>query len=599
MLCTVTATIGSPCLANNLLSVNRQTTALHHFIVVDGTPYWERTKTILENIPPATHITRSVVWLPHNTGREYVCHRIVAASAFLVNEPYITFLDEDNEMKDQYVDRIMHHIRQHTGCTWGFFLRDIVDQDSAFVCHDSCESLGSIAPTFFGSHANDRLVDTNCFVMTTAAAVKFAACWYVKAKQPGVLDGDRRVTQAILAHEQGKHFIIRESLVNYRVDDPKKHLFFTHGNDKMDIHTRFLRTATHLVYIFHFNKEQTHAIFSPTRIKKPLDEWCMTLLDHMLEQPEFCVLDGFASHGIFAPNSYIILNICHPDMLPCQEIRERAALYGCKVIANMALESPNIRHQPQFHRDALDAYDGILTFWPHIRQLFPHKAVHMPHNARFFATETQVTSHLMPEGAHRPYQVSICLECRPFDSTYTINGQVLQALDFMRERLVTGLRNVVVRGGGWAGVEGVHFFDDFHGPRHMDTVHPIDVYRTSTFALIVENCDCPGYVSEKVQDAFMAGSIPLLYNGGHSIMLPPEGTFIEINHIKHGTQLQALLDSLSDNVIRDMQERIRRTRTDYILSRGSPAFTQAVKNCITLLQTKQPAEQPFVQPPSS
>lgn len=602
LLCTVTATIGSPCLRNNLLSANRQLDAFRHLIIVDGSEYHARTRDILESVPPSDHVRRSVIWLPENTGKEYVCHRIVAASGFLVNEPYLTYLDEDNEMKDQYVTRILQCIADNPGVAWGFFLRDIVGTDSQFICHDSCESLGSISPTFFGSHADDRLVDTNCFVMTVATATKFAACWYVKAKQPGVLDGDRRVSQAILAHERGNHFIIRESLVNYRVPS-QKGLFFTHGNEKIWKHTQFLRSAKHLVYVFHFNKQQTHAIFSSTT-RSPIDEWCMTLLDDIIQDPEFCVLDGFKSNGIFAPGSFIVLNICHPDMLPCHEIRQRAAMYGCQVIANMSLESPNFRHQRQFDRDALDVYDGILTFWPHILNTFPKKAVHMPHNARFFTDHSQMTNHLVSTTASDPqlrrHQVSICLERRQFDATYVINAQVLHALDFMRERLVTGLRDVLVRGKGWDGVRDVHFFDNFQGPRHEDKVHPIDVYRRSTFALVVENCDCPGYVSEKVQDVFMAGTIPLIYNGGNDVShILPDGTYLLINDITDGHELQVVLDSLSDDEVRVMQERISQTRVDYAVGRGSKAFTHALRACITLLQTEQVDVRPSALLPSS
>jgi hypothetical protein len=609
--CTVTATTGSPFLVDNLLSVNRQSfhdlgpneVVLHHLVVVDGEQFHARTRDILDRVPAARHIKRSVLWLPENTGKEYVCHRIVAAAAFLVNEPYITFLDEDNEMKEEYVARVSHHIRNHPGCTWGFFLRDIIDELSNYVCDDSCESLGSIAPTFFGSQANDRLVDTNCFVMTTKAAVKFSACWYVRAKQPGVLDGDRRVTQAILAHEHGNHFIIREGLVNYRVCDEDKRLFFQHGNAKMYKHTRYLRTARHLVYVFHFNKQQTHAIFSATN-RSPMGEWCMTLLDTLIRDEDVCVLDGFKTNGVFAPGSYVLLNICHPDMLPCGEIRERAGVFGCKVIANMALESPNFRHQTQFQREVLAKFDGLLTFWPHIVKTFPTKAVLMPHNARFFSNESQLANHLVQVGHERPYQVSICLERRDFDETYVIDGQVLRALDFMRERLVRGLRSVVVRGRGWdtvVGMEkGVHLFDGYTGDRQHDTVHPIDVYRRSTFTLIVENCDCPGYVSEKAQDAYMAGSIPLVYNGGHDIStILPRGTYLMINDISSGLELQEFLDTVTDDTIRGMQERIDATRSDYILSRGSVTYMKAVKDCITLLQPTQHGGPPAAQHLSS
>jgi hypothetical protein len=588
-ICTITATTGHPLLERNLRSVNKQTRPIHHLVVIDGPQFREASMNILGAVKPVRHVTRSIIQLPENTGKEYVCHRIIGGCVFFINQPYVTFLDEDNEMKDWYGEDLYACIHKNPSASWGFFLRDIIDASSSVVTEDHCESMGSICPTFFGAHMNDRLVDTNCFIMKTATAVKFASCWYVKAKRKDTLDGDRRVTQALLAHEKGDHFFIRNrALVNYRVHTDQQKVFFHHGNDRIYQHTRFLRSARHLVYIFHFNKEQTDNIFNPIFQKKVLGEWCMTLLDDMLQNPDYCVLNGFKSYGMFAPGSYIVLNICDPSMLPCKEIQMAAKAFNCKVIANMALESPNVRHQTQFNQQLLSEYDGILTFWDHLLEIFPHKAVYMPHNARFFSSVDHITRTLPPEKQtkDRPYQVSICLECRDFDTEYTINGQHLRALDHMRRTLVTGLRSVVARGRGWTGVD---LLDDFQGARHHDSMHPIDVYSKSVFALIVENCNCPGYISEKVQDAYMAGCIPLVYNGVPDTcknMLPP-GAYVDINHVTSGTELQQVLDAFTPEDVAYMQARVKESRNEYILSRGCATFTQAIGACIKTIENSQ------------
>jgi hypothetical protein len=586
-LCIVTATTGNPYLSNCIQSVHIQTHPLHHLIVIDGPEYTRDASFIIDSLPPPPHIKRSVIQLHENTGKEYVCHRIIAAAAFLCNEKWISYLDEDNMLHQDYSEMVMTALTRNPKASWGFVLRCIIDADGKYICDDICESLGSIMPTYSGIHVNDRLVDTNCMLWSVPAAVKYASCWYKKARVHGVLDGDRTVTQAALANEVGAHFSILKPLIKYRCTNIQRQTYFLHGNDKYSHLSGIVTTTNPFVYVFHFDRERTHLLFNRSD-HTPLQEWCMTLID--LLKDSFICLNGFASHGIFHPGSLILLNVCHPDMLPIASIVEQAKRYNCTVIHNSSLESPNCRHQQQFSKEYLQQFDHILTFWDHILETFPTKAVYMPHNARFFSHAHTVNAACKQYDTadKRPFSVSLCLACRPYNMTYCINGIELHALDYKRETYIRGLRNALVHGHGWkeacsrwTDADKQHCVVEDIANRMDDPIHPIQVYNRSTFALIVENCDAAGYVSEKVQDCFLAGTIPI-YVGHDPSTILPSGTYIDGSGFEDGYELQQYIDTLTHTEVSAYKAEIQNKRLHFILNRGSQALLRAVEQIVAI-----------------
>lgn len=107
------------------------------------------------------------------------------------------------------------------------------------------------------------------------------------------------------------------------------------------------------------------------------------------------------------------------------------------------------------------------------------------------------------------------LEPRAGCETYEIDGVRLTSLDGLRTALMDGSGGFVA-GTGWTAAcaqmtEPPTVLCDPHGGRMRDSMHCVDYYQKQDLAVIVENCDAAGYVSEKVGDALLAGAVPLYW----------------------------------------------------------------------------------------
>ncbi len=119
--------------------------------------------------------------------------------------------------------------------------------------------------------------------------------------------------------------------------------------------------------------------------------------------------------------------------------------------------------------------------------------------------------------------------------------------------------------------------------RHTDTKTPIDHYQHHDFALIIENCDAEGYVSEKFGDALMAGSIPLYYGNPSNLVPLPEGCYIDIRNFKNGSELQDHLDTLSEEDVARMKQKVYDVRTNYLQQRGRTRLADAVTTALEMM----------------
>lgn len=201
----VTATTGRDSLLQTIESVKNQTYPCTHYIFVDGQ----------HNIPEDTgdcHIIR----LPKPTGLHGMMNGgIVAASAYLVTEDYLCWLDDDNWLDPDHVESLVKAIGDKP---YAYSLRKLVEPDGTFWGNDDCESLGH--------HAD--LIDLNCYLMKRDLATGLAPCWYQTTGE--LMIGDRYVWAMLKQNnlpygESGKYSL------NYRLN-PKRDLrpMFFQGN---------------------------------------------------------------------------------------------------------------------------------------------------------------------------------------------------------------------------------------------------------------------------------------------------------------------------------------------------------------------------------
>lgn len=576
----ITGTTGSTTLRETIRSVQSQihpgTLRIEHWIIIDGEEFERPARAVIEKSPAfqSLYYTQHVLVLPENTGGSgYLCHRINAALPWLVNTDYVCFLDEDNEMETDHLRGLMNAIGD---ARWAFSFRKIIDHTGAVVCLDKCESLGSMSHTVCAT--DDRHIDTNCYLLHRDLAVQLSPLWNVKARQPGQLEADRHVCRVLLSQEP-HHGVSRNYSIKYRVSgrhDSVRDEFFLKGNEVLGRGVGGYDASKKDVYLFHFDPKHTFEYCHGPDESSPLGEWCPGMWHGLKET--YNLIDGFANLNFLPLGATCLIAMCSPSTLPLDIFKTRKDL--AKIL--YTAEGPNIRHKEQWSKDFLTThFDTILTYWRPLLDDDTVRTIECPHNARFLEFPRHESILRLNKGPGTKSIVMV-LERRSLEGTYVIDGHRLECLDPLRESFATGLENLIVYGNGWKD------FCDHHPevtlgysmPRHLDTNHtPIDHYEKHDFALIIENCDADGYVSEKFGDALIGGAIPLYYGRPPGI---DEDCYIDITPFKTGEALQTFIDTLSDEDVTRMKHTIITKRKAYLEARGRRAIAFAVQRAIPL-----------------
>lgn len=217
----VTPTIGAGTLAQCIESVQNQTYEnLTHYVFLDGQECYEQVHHVFyENSGKRTIKT---IELQENVGKGWYGHRVYAACSFLVNADVICYLDEDNWIEPNHVEKLVDKLKQ--GYDWVYCLRKIFDREGNYICDDNCESLGKW-PVYF----NDQVfhIDTSSFAVKSDVARHIGHSWY------GQWGADRQFFANIK-----KYFpnfdCSNEYTLCYRLDGNEnsvKEDFFLKGND--------------------------------------------------------------------------------------------------------------------------------------------------------------------------------------------------------------------------------------------------------------------------------------------------------------------------------------------------------------------------------
>jgi glycosyltransferase involved in cell wall biosynthesis len=212
----VTATTGRKELQQAMDSVAAQTYPCEHYIFVDGVAIGDtfEVNPTPENKPRIIHRC----WLPVRTGGNGMMNGgIVAASAFLVQEDLICWLDDDNWFEPDHIEKL---VEAKGDKPYAYSLRALRNSDGSFFANDDFESIGH----------HGGFIDLNCYLMERNIAVQIAPLWYKTTGE--LMIGDRFVYQALRVNNLENACSGLYSL-NYRLNE-KRDLrgFFFEGNIK-------------------------------------------------------------------------------------------------------------------------------------------------------------------------------------------------------------------------------------------------------------------------------------------------------------------------------------------------------------------------------
>ena len=79
-----------------------------------------------------------------------------------------------------------------------------------------------------------------------------------------------------------------------------------------------------------------------------------------------------------------------------------------------------------------------------------------------------------------------------------------------------------------------------------------------TFGFAYENCELPGYITDKIFDCFFVGTIPIYLGAPDVTEYIPKNCFIHMRDFKNYKELRRLLKSLSKEQIQEYKEQGRR-----------------------------------------
>ena len=193
----VTATIGRDSLQQTIESVKAQTYPCKHYVFWDGVP-----------VPADIEYgwTINSICLPVKTGGNGIMNGgILSASAYLVQEELICWLDDDNMFEPNHIEELVN-AKQDKPVAHS--LRTLLNPDGTFYDYDDFESIGRYS----------GFIDLNCLLMDRKVAAGIAPLWYNTTGS--LMIGDRYVSKWIFDNnvplgESGKY------TVNYKLNEQR------------------------------------------------------------------------------------------------------------------------------------------------------------------------------------------------------------------------------------------------------------------------------------------------------------------------------------------------------------------------------------------
>ncbi|WIA10846.1 hypothetical protein OEZ85_011012 [Tetradesmus obliquus] len=531
----ITSSTGNPALERCIRSVASQTAQCMHVIVADGSAFHEPVCTIVSRLRAKgvlMHDNHRLLQLPFNTGANGMGgHRVYAALPWLVTTEWVAFLDEDNWYDDSHICDMLQ-----AACNkaeWVHSLRRICADDGTVLVEDNCESLGLLHPSF---NSQQHFCDTSTLMLRRQLACELSPLWNIRVV------ADRQLSARLVKAHRGATSLHHS--LNYTVGDG--HMCSTSGQMFREGNAIVGRTWTRPpLYIFHFTPELTRHVLAECVGRADrcaaFDEWQVTQYDGL--SSEYLLLDGFALEPSIPAGSHVYMNwVCPQTHLPWATLK-RSDIYKHTYL----VESPNSMHTRQWDDALLGMFTTVFTFW---RPTLP-KTSRLP-MCRF----ARMNTHFLDLGnaAHRGQLVtnlvddrSVCMVLmnRRSHGPFVVRNTLLQRQEHLRQFYMKDLRHATVFGIGWdaselgPGVRVGHVLGKVADPRSS-----VAIMQHFTFAVVIENVDADGYVSEKLYDCLVAGCIPVYYGNNNELVGVPEDLYIDLKQFATSAQLQQHLDTV-------------------------------------------------------
>jgi glycosyltransferase involved in cell wall biosynthesis len=507
----------TPCVSIKYLeecmrSVKKQTyIGVLHWIVIDGEEYYNKYYVEFNKLRQEMEHTYSCRFhiLPENTGMVqgkviHYGHRVLNTMAHQLSGYYISILDDDNTIEPTHISSLVCATQSVSESIGAFSFRNIMDIHGTYITRDEYESLGCIMkPTGY------YLCDTSTYLFNREKVIPYLHTMY------GPI-GDRRLTVSMFVNNVFRLVPTGVSTLNYR-------------NHKIPINfftdNKYLDTTKPMLWVFHFNKYSTQeALRVAYGYTSPsiLSEFHPYMLSGLVSK--FQLLDGYSTSNLqhIPLGSSVLIHLCNPSTLPISMLQQRTDLK----VYTFTIESPNIRHQEQWNENFLKSFTShVITYEP---SLFTSLPTTECHNYKRVFKDTLQLEKILHQTKYIQWNekyngMIMVLENRSLSGIYSINGKTLECWDHKRKELVERLvsihennYHIVVVGAGWnttSETPNKYTVLCSHSTRFNDKVHAVEYYTHYKYVLIIENCSASNYVSEKVIDAWIAGSVPI-YMGG-------------------------------------------------------------------------------------
>ncbi len=578
----ITPSTGHPNLHKLLTSLDAAAAGytVEHILVVDGPAHAEKAAQQLTAAGPPSNLTRHVVNLPFPTGiNRYMGHKIYAGFSQLVSGIYVIFCDDDNFVEPDFIANYAAMTPENK--EWAYCFRNIVDYTGTHICKDACESLGHVSNVFYDP--NRRLIDTSCYCIRRDVIVKIAHVWNAPLDPNGVAPDFLFPT--ILMKDFPNYHCTQKYSLNYMVNNRSAQSvsadLFLQGNK---IIGGFFGTDTpdeiwqrKIVYLAHFDEERTADIIQniyqhSKTASRAFQQWQFNLLD-TLRDKNLLVLSAY--HNPIPTGATVWVHMCFPEKLPLTLLRRkdvRKILY--------TFESPNVRHQTQWSTEFLEThFDEVITYWkPLLQRKLTTKYTYYPFVHRLdFSNMADMAS--IRTNVDNRRSCCIILENRQFCGEFHINGVRLSALDYLRAEYAAHIPNMYCYGESWREFCKIHRNATYCEvpSRFLDMDRTIDYMVGHTFTLIIENVNAAGYVSEKIYDALMSGSIPLYY-GNADPELIPANLYIDLRQISPDT-VEAYLNAVD---VERYRQNIYQMRNEVLMKVSVNKYADMMETVISL-----------------
>lgn len=183
----ITPSLARASLEQTILSVQQQSYPCTHYVFIDGKEYHAEAQKILAKYPDV-----QAVFLPNNTGKNgWDNSYINAASAYLIKEDIVCYLDDDNIFTPNHIQSVVETF-QHFPCDYVYSLRHLMNRAGNIICQDNVISVGelpreNIQREFITRYQDkafkttieipEPLIDTNCYAFTRELALTLAPVW--------------------------------------------------------------------------------------------------------------------------------------------------------------------------------------------------------------------------------------------------------------------------------------------------------------------------------------------------------------------------------------------------------------------------------------